>query len=357
MYRIYAHFLPQFEPNDFNDDNWGKGFTEWTNVALSRPLFDGHIQPQIPGQLGFYDLRVKETRIKQEELAYSHGIEGFIIWDYWLGGGKRLLDNYLQYKLSTPEQTLPFMLAWANHDWKGVFFGSKSTLIKQKYLGVEDYVNYFHHLLPAFSDKRYARVGDYIPFYIYKANDIPDLKIFVETWNELAREHLGSNGFYFIGEHISVDSSAYFFLSAIAHPNHRRIDSYNRYAHGNKYVNHIRVKLAKLVQRRTYYTYNEAMKYFVPNVLGEKDIPVIVPNWDTTPRLGKKGVVLHGSTPELFMWHLRDLFNRYDKAGSDSRIVFLKSWNEWAEGNYIEPCWRYQDEYLKTLKTVIDEIR
>lgn len=357
MYRIYAHFLPQYEPNDFNDKNWGKGFTEWTNVALSKPIFKGHVQPQIPGQLGFYDLRVKETRILQEDLASSHGIEGFIIWDYWLGGGDRLLDNYLEYKLSTPEQKLPFILAWANHDWKGVFFGSKSTLIKQKYLGVDDYINYFHHLLPAFRDDRYARVGNYIPFYIYRANDIPDLERFVQTWNELAKEYLNLEGFYFIGEHISNKSKAYAELSAIARPNHRRINSYDRYTSGNKYVNHLKVKWQNLFRGNKFFYYEEAMKYFLPNELGSKDIPVIVPNWDTTPRLGKKGVVLHGSTPELFRQHLQDLFSSYDNAGSDSRIVFLKSWNEWAEGNYIEPCWRFQDKYLQVLKSVINEIR
>ena len=215
MYRIYAHFLPQYEPNAFNDQNWGKGFTEWTNVSLSRPLFKEHIQPQIPGELGFYDLRVKDTRLKQEELARKHGIEGFIIWDYWLGEGERLLDNYLNYKLSTPEQKLPFILAWANHDWKGVFFGSKSTLIKQKYLGEDDYKNYFLRLLPAFKDERYSRVGNKIPFYIYKANDIPDFGLFIRTWNDLAREHLNLDGFYFIGEHITNKSSA-FSLSSLS---------------------------------------------------------------------------------------------------------------------------------------------
>src|SRR3954463_14619973 len=152
-----AIHLPQFHPIPENDEWWGKGFTEWTNVTQARPLFPGHKQPHIPADLGFYDLRLEETRIAQAELAKTYGIEGFCYWHYWFGNGKRLLERPFNEVLDSGKPDLGFCLAWANAKWGGVDYGDKYSrlLMDQLYPGPEDFTNHFNEVLPAFKDKRY----------------------------------------------------------------------------------------------------------------------------------------------------------------------------------------------------------
>lgn len=349
--KLIAYYLPQFAPNEFNDKWWGPGFTEWTNVSLSRPLFKGHIQPQIPGELGFYDLRLDETRIAQENLAASYGVDAFIYWNYWLGDGETLLGEALDLKLKTKKQSLPFCLAWANHDWKGVFFGSKSTLLKQRYLGVKDYKKYFFSLLEAFTDERYFKLNGNPVFYIYnpKAFNVSE---FCSLWNDLLNRNTDYSRFHFICEGYSLDNSEADLFDHVAFSNHRKIASHKAYNFGSKYVNYIYWLLAKKRGLQVYH-YKDAMKFFVEDDCdNDKHAPVIVPNWDTSPRLGKNAVILHGSNPELFEDHLEDLFKRIKNKNPERNIAFIKSWNEWAEGNYLEPSWKFQRGYLEKLRKV-----
>src|SRR5450432_3413303 len=138
-HRLIAIHLPQFHPFPENDEWWGKGFTEWTNVTKARPLFRGHCQPNLPGDLGFYDLRVPEVRDMQAELASSHGLEGFCYWHYWFGNGQRILERVFSEVLESGRPSLPFCLGWANESWSGVWYGSPNKiLLEQKYPGVED---------------------------------------------------------------------------------------------------------------------------------------------------------------------------------------------------------------------------
>ncbi|MBQ4029820.1 MAG: glycoside hydrolase family 99-like domain-containing protein, partial [Prevotella sp.] len=168
--RVIAYYLPQFHPIPENDKYWGKGFTEWTNVAKARPLFRGHYQPRIPADLGFYDLRMPEVREAQAELAREAGIEGFCYWHYWFGHGKRLLERPFNEVVASGKPDFPFCLAWANHDWttktweKGVKDG---MIAEQLYLGKEDYRLHFNTLLPAFKDHRYIRIDGKPLFVIY----------------------------------------------------------------------------------------------------------------------------------------------------------------------------------------------
>ena len=149
--RLIAFYLPQFHPIPENDKWWGKGFTEWISVTTAKPLFRGHRQPLIPGELGYYDLRLPEVRNAQAQLAQEYGIEGFCYWHYWLGGRKRLLERPFEEVLRSGQPDFPFCLAWANHDWKGVFFGAKNRLlIKQEYPGKDDYIEHFYAMLNAF---------------------------------------------------------------------------------------------------------------------------------------------------------------------------------------------------------------
>ena len=160
--RILAFYLPQYHPIPENDKWYGKGFTEWTNVGKAKPLFRGHYQPQIPADLGYYDLRVPETREAQAELARQYGVEGFCYWHYWFGNGRRLLERPFNEVLSSGKPDFPFCLAWANHSWHGIYNGlkTKEPVIAQTYNGIEDYKQHFYTVLSAFKDKRYITVDD-----------------------------------------------------------------------------------------------------------------------------------------------------------------------------------------------------
>src|SRR3954453_14122667 len=142
--RVIAFHLPQFHPIAENDEWWGRGFTEWTNVAKAQPLFRGHEQPRLPADLGFYDLRVPETRKHQAALARAAGIEGFCYWHYWFGNGRRILERPFAEVLEAGEPDFPFCLAWANQSWTGIWHGNpKSVLMHQEYPGREDEAAHF----------------------------------------------------------------------------------------------------------------------------------------------------------------------------------------------------------------------
>ena len=168
--RVLAYYLPQFHPIPENDEWWGKGFTEWTNVGKAKPLFPGHYQPHVPADLGYYDLRVPETREAQAQMAREYGIEGFVYWHYWFGNGKRLLERPFNEVLESGKPDFPFALAWANETWSGFYHGlrdEKQILIEQTYPGEEDYIAHFNALLPAFKDKRYITCDGKPIFVIY----------------------------------------------------------------------------------------------------------------------------------------------------------------------------------------------
>lgn len=351
--RLIAFYLPQYYPNKENNEWWGPGFTEWTNVALSRPLFKGHCQPQIPGELGFYDLRLPETRQAQADLAREYGIEGFIYWHYWLDENTRLLDLPYNELLRTGKPDFPFCLAWANHPWKGKFFGANKHLVDQKYGGDDDYTKHFYYVLNAFRDPRYMKVGNKPIFYIYIPEKLPNCKHFIELWNDLARKEGFPDGIFFIGEGFDLKKEK-LGLDGLAYCNHRRIAHYNAINIKNRYL---RYAVWRVIHRRglQVYEYKDAMKYFLfDKVTPEHVYPSIVPGWDTTPRLGNKAVILHNTTPKLFGQHVGEVLDSVSHRNGDDNIVFIKSWNEWAEGNYLEPSWRYGRAFLEELKKQLD---
>src|SRR4030067_958095 len=158
--RLIAFYLPQFHPFQENDEWWGKGFTEWRNVAKARPLFKGHHQPKLPADLGFYDLRLPEVRSLQAELARSHGIEGFCYWHYWFNG-KMLLERPVNEIISSGQPDFPFCLAWANEPWSRRWDGMpQSVLQEQTYGGDEDDRRHFDWLLPGLTGPPVIKIID-----------------------------------------------------------------------------------------------------------------------------------------------------------------------------------------------------
>ena len=199
--RVIAFYLPQFHPIPENDKFWGRGFTEWTNVAKAKPLFRGHYQPRIPADLGFYDLRLPEVREAQAAMASDAGIEGFCYWHYWFGNGKKLLERPFEEVLSSGQPDFPFCLAWANHDWTTKTWqngGRKEMIVQQTYPGEKDHISHFNYVLPAFLDHRYIKVDGKPLFLILEPYYFKGLTLFMDLWRKLAVEH-GLKGIYFVG--------------------------------------------------------------------------------------------------------------------------------------------------------------
>lgn len=202
--RVIALYLPQYHPIPENDEWWGKGFTEWYNVAKATPLFRGHYQPKIPTELGFYDLRLPEVREQQAELAREAGVEAFCYWHYWFGNGRRLLEKPFNEVLESGKPDFPFCLGWANHTWTSKTWNKEknrntpSILLEQKYLGDEDYKQHFYAVLPAFKDKRYVTVDGKPFFLIFDPLNFEDVTHFMNYWRQLAKEN-GLPGIHFVG--------------------------------------------------------------------------------------------------------------------------------------------------------------
>lgn len=350
--RLIAFHLPQFYPTPENDRWWGKGFTEWTNVAKAKPLFPGHYQPHIPADLGFYDLRLPEARQAQAELAREYGINGFCYYHYWFGG-RRMLEHPVNEILRLGQPDFPFCLCWANHSWNTIWEGTNNTLIEQTYPGFDDHAAHFDYLLKAFTDKRYLTINGRPIFLIYKPDDIPEVKSVIEFWQNRAVK-AGLPGLYIIGvshrnEYWDPRPAGYDASCMQALP--KRDGRIPR-----RYLT-TKLKLAIRGNKHelTIWDYEE----FMPNLLRShpvawRDYPIALPNWDNTPRLGMRGLILHNATPELFRIHLREAISRVSLFPPDERIVFLKAWNEWAEGNHVEPDLKWGRQWLNVIREEIN---
>lgn len=356
MARFIAFYLPQYHPTPENDEWWGKGFTEWTNVAKAKPLFPGHVQPHIPADLGFYDLRMPEVRNAQAKLAHEAGIEGFCYWHYWFGNGKRLLEMPFNEVVKTGKPDFPFCLAWANHSWFKKSWNANSPgkdilLIEQKYLGVEDYIDHFNALLPAFKDERYIRINKKLLFVVYAPFDSPEIITFISTWRKLAYEN-GLNDFYFVAR--DADSRNKGRILKIGIDAIYNDDVFNIHHHAN-----ILKKVLLLIGRKwfnfpTVFSYKKAIKYMITDDCKNKNVfPVIAANWDHSPRSGANAIILNKSTPEHFKTLVQKALVTVKEKPMEQQLIFIKSWNEWGEGNYLEPDLEFGRGNLEALK---DEI-
>lgn len=365
--RVLAYYLPQFHPIPENDLWWGKGFTEWTNVGKAKPLFPGHYQPRVPADLGYYDLRVPGTRKAQADMAREYGVEGFVYWHYWFGNGKRLLERPFNEVLASGEPDFPFALAWANETWSGFAHGvrdHKQVLIEQKYPGDEDYIAHFYEVLPAFKDKRYIQCEGKPIFIVYHMQQIPNTKHFVDLWQKLAKEN-GLEGIYFIAYQCDTygDKNEQTALN-IAYDNH--FDAINivnlkncgQCRNYESNISGIWNWLIHTIMHKKLKKWPNFRKY-TPEIfkikLGKHEniFPSIIPGWDHTPRTGKGGYLLTDSTPELFEQSVQYAVEQVASKPYDKRFVFIKSWNEWAEGNHMEPDLKYGKQYLEALKKML----
>jgi hypothetical protein len=359
--RLIAYYLPQFHPIPENDEWWGQGFTEWTNVKKARPLFEGHVQPRLPGELGFYDLRDHWTREAQVLLAREAGVEGFCYWHYWFGNGRRILERVFEDVLQSGRPNFPFCLAWANESWTGIWHGSpKSVLIEQTYPGQQDEEAHFNLVVKAFQDDRYIRVDAKPLFLIYKPTEMPDASAFISRWRHLAAK-AGLPGLYFVGMSNQFQHPSLRDFDAVTHhvpgnflDRQRRSFAFRtqrRLASGNfgPFLNKLISRALQLPLRYPYDQFVEQALLDLPDTA--KYIPCVLPNWDNTPRSEERGLVLENASPDLFAVCLQKAIQRAAARPEEQRIVFLKSWNEWAEGNYVEPDAIYGRAWLNAIKS------
>jgi len=357
---LIANYLPQFHPTKENNEWWGEGFTEWTNVSRARSLFKNHKQPHLPSSLGFYDLRYSEIKNKQAELAQEAGVSAFCYWHYWFGNGKRLLNIPFDQVVSTGKPNFPFCLGWANHDWESKDWNPnasafiKKKLVIQEYGGIDDYKMHFYDMLPAFKDERYYKINGKLVFMIFRPDSIPDAELFISTWRYLAKEN-GIDDFYFIARTVDKNLRDIYLnqgydlvnLCMLLYPFDIKFRTFNIIK---------RMVKAKLFNKVNVVEYSNAIKVFDDKVnYDDKIAPTIIPNWDHTPRSGVFGTVLNGSNPALFKKHVNNMLKAVKH--KEDKIIFLKSWNEWGEGNYIEPDIEWGKKYLETLSNCIRDIK
>ncbi len=364
--RVIAFYLPQYHPIPENDKWWGKGFTEWTNVGKAKPLFRGHYQPRVPADLGYYDLRMPAIREAQAQMASEAGVEGFMYWHYWFGKGRRLLERPFNEVLESGNPDFPFCLGWGNHSWTRRTWNSDAhqhkdmDLMIQEYpVGEDDIIAHFNCVLPAFKDKRYITVDDKPIFMIYDPMALPNPQRFIEVWNQLAKSHGIQNGIHFVGltggwlerYQKTLDSG----FDAIAPSNLWHAEAKVQGALMKMLQSRFRRYFPKYVPINKY-KYEDIIQYlFTDYDALENGYPSIIPNWDRSPRAGRRAVIYTGSTPELFRKHILDALEIVKNKDENHRIIFLRSWNEWAEGNYVEPDLKFGRGYLDVLKeTLID---
>jgi len=345
--RLIAFYLPQYHPIPENDGWWGKGFTEWTNTAKAKPLFPGHYQPHVPADLGFYDLRLAESRAAQAAMAKRYGLEGFCYYHYWFGG-KPLLERPFDEVVSSGEPDFGFCLCWANQTWTGIWHGAPGRiLIEQTYPGDEDHRKHFASLLPAFQDERHIRVDGKPVFVIYSPMDIPDVRRVMDLWREMAVA-AGLKGLHLVGA-VSSDwvPQEHGFDASIT----SRLPRLRGSVSTGSPVKWLMQKYRKIMGWPSIYSYEKILPVLLDKEkkTGIENYNCVIPNWDNTPRSGANGLALQGSTPELFRRHFREALELAQTLPDERRFIFIKSWNEWAEGNHLEPDLKFGLEYLNVI--------
>jgi lipopolysaccharide biosynthesis protein len=339
--RLIAYYLPQFHPIPENDEWWGKGFTEWTNVTKAVPRYVGHYQPRLPGGLGFYDLRLPDTLREQAELALRHGIAGFCIHAYWFAG-RRLLETPLQILLQHPDIDLPFCLNWANEPWSRVWDGSDRQMLIEQRHSPDDDIAFARAIEPALADPRYIRVDGRPLLMLYRPGLLPDASGTVDRW----REHFTRNGF---GEPYiampqafgDLDPTVYGMDAAAGFPPHPHGWDLPPLDDGLTFLDpafHGRVLSYDALAETAAMQPQPNFTLF----------PGVCPAWDNEARRAARGTGFVGSSPRKYGAWLEHACRRALRAPNpDERIVFINAWNEWAEGAYLEPDRHYGYAYLR----------
>ncbi len=336
--RFIAFFLTQFHPTAENDAWWGRGFTEWTNVTRAEPLFDGHYQPHLPADLGFYDLRLAETRHAQIALAKQYGVDAFCYHYYWFSG-RRLLNRPLDDMLADPASDMPFCLSWANENWTRRWNAAENeVLVAQHYLPDDD-DRFIDGLLPIFADPRYIRIEGRPLLIVYRPQHLPDVRKSLAVWRERART-AGFDGLYLCSAltHGNAEWASSGFDGGIQFPPHNLlVENVNRDIAFHAPFRGNVIEFA-----------DAAANYLRPRADAEPAYRTVVPSWDNTARTRERAMVFLNGTPANYEFWLKEAvrLTQAERPPAE-RLVFLNAWNEWAEGCHLEPDARYGHAFLE----------
>lgn len=353
--RTIAIHLPQFHPIPENDAWWGRGFTEWTNVAKARPLFRGHRQPRVPADLGYVDLRLPETREAQADLARRHGIHGFCYYHYWFEG-KRLIERPVDEMLASGKPDFPMMLCWANETWSRRWLGEEKEILLRQTYSMPDHEQHARWLARAFADRRYVRVHGRPVFLIYRPLDIPDLRAALDVYRDTVQREIGCEPFL-----VAVDS---------------RRSGQDFRGEGFDYTMNFRPQLGLIpgvtddtfdwrravrnmrlgvysgrLKAIDYAAFDARMRGIAPTF--DHYFPSVFVRWDNTPRRAERGVVVVGASPARFHEQVRRAVDIAATRPPEEQLLFVNAWNEWAEGNFLEPDVADGNGYLEALHAAL----
>lgn len=336
--RLLAFYLPQFHRIPENDLWWGKGFTEWTNVTKAMPLFEGHYQPHLPTDFGFYDLRVREARHEQIEVAKAFGIDGFCYHYYWFSG-RRLLSAPLEDMLSDAESDMPFCICWANENWTRRWDGlEQQKLIEQQYLPDDD-IRFIESLVPYLTDKRYIRYNSKPLLIVYRPQHLPNPMQSAAVWRDFCRR-CGIGDIHLVAAltHGNEDYRKFGFDSGLQFPPHN-------------------LQVANLAGRFSFHSafrgnvvdYSEVANFYLNAQPPPSEVfRCVFPSWDNTARRGNQSIVVIGSSPENYEFWLSGAIRTSASASPNKdSLVFINAWNEWAEGCHLEPDRRHGRGFLE----------
>ena len=356
---IVALYLPQYYETEYNNEWWGKGYTEWVACKQAKPLFRGHQQPKVPQGENYYDLSAKENIKHQMELAKKNGIDGFAIYQYFSCGDK-LLDVPTEIIRDNPDLDFPFFLFWANESWRKMWFGQdKKVVWEQKYGEEAEWKEQFSYCLPYFMDKRYIRIDDMPVYAVYNAWDIPNADRFIALWNAEAKE-AGLKGIYFVktlGRNDSKELGA-FSAKVTREPNYS-------FAFGENLIEKaariLRSRIADWLNRKvlmprgrgvvmTRASYDMMWKKILMQKCDSTTCMGAFVDWDNSPRKSYNSIVMGGATPAKFGDYMKKLFKKAKSAGAP--MIVINAWNEWAEGAYLEPDEANGSAYLEQIRAL-----
>lgn len=369
--KVIAFYLPQYHAIPENDEWWGKGFTEWTNVKKAKPVYRGHVQPKVPLNNNYYNLLDDNTKIWQAKIAKEAGVYGFCYYHYWFNG-KMLLEKPAEQMLSNKDIDIPFCFSWANEPWSRSWKGeSKNVIMPQEYGEKSDWKRHFEYLLPFFQDSRYIKDHGRPMFIIYKPDIIPSCYEMMNYWNELAVEN-GFQGLYFgfqfpsgfrnRNNEIKFDFAIEFeplytrtaeqgFINISTKAG--RIEFLKKHPITFFDIAFKKVKNRKFSKPIFFDYIKTCNKMISREPLFKNSCPGIFTSWDKTPRNGSKATIYKNSTPKLFGKYMKKQIERA-KDIYHTEYLFVTAWNEWGEGAYLEPDCQFGMEYLNELEKALN---
>lgn len=356
--KAIAIYLPQFHPFKENDEWWGKGFTEWTNVTKSKPKFKGHYQPHLPADLGFYDLRLLDTLIAQASLARAYGIFGFCFYHYWFNG-KLLMETPIEQMLRSGKPDFPFCLCWANENWTRRWDGLETDILIRQEYDLEDDLKHINYLIPFFKDDRYIKIDGKPVYLIYRSELHPNINEAVKIWRDEAKK-AGFDDLYLIRvenfkrdfdpKHHSFDASMEFApdfsINLKKHSKKKPLNHFFR-----KVIHNCGIKKSGLITNKVFDYEDMVNKMSQKTPKGYKYFRTVFPGWDNSARRAKNATIFVNSSPNKFSeWVAKTAKYTVKNFNIEERLMFINAWNEWAEGCHLEPDQKDGHDYLQALK-------